>query len=279
MSVVRGYTLPAYVQGPETLVITSSFSGNTEETLAAADQALARGVRMLAITTGGKLADHANQHGYPVWQFNHKSQPRAALGWSLGLLIALAHRLELVPNLEADLNETLNLLREQEKVFGTSSPLAENSPKRGAGQIMGRIPVIHGGGMFEIVARRWKCQFNENAKIWAQYEPMPEANHNAVVGIGFPEELLQNMYAWFIMSKSFDHPRVYLRHNLTARLYLEHGIMVDKFQPLGTSALAQMCHAVQYGDYLSYYAAIAYQADPTEIAPINQLKTQLAQQG
>ncbi|RPJ01829.1 MAG: SIS domain-containing protein, partial [Chloroflexi bacterium] len=266
-------------QGPDTLVITSSFSGNTEETLTAADQAVERGVRMLAITTGGKLAAHANQHGYPLWQFDYQSQPRTALGWSLGLLIGLAHRLELVPNLEADLRETLGLLREQQRVFAADNPLAENSPKRCAGQVMGRIPVVYGGGMFETVARRWKCQFNENAKIWAQYEAMPEANHNAVVGIGFPEERLQNMYAWFIMSKAFDHPRVYLRHHLTAQLYLEHGIMVDKFHPLGTSALAQMCHAVQYGDYMSYYAAIAYQADPTEIAPIIQLKTQLAQQG
>lgn len=82
--VVRGYTLPAYVRGADTLVIASSHSGNTEETLAAADQALERGVRMLAISTGGALAEHAARHGYPLWQFDYASQPRAALGWASG---------------------------------------------------------------------------------------------------------------------------------------------------------------------------------------------------
>ena len=89
--------------GPETLVIASSNSGNTEETLAAAEIARERGARLLAITTGGQLADHAARHGYPLWQFDYKSQPRAALGWSLGLLLGLADRLKLAPDLGADL--------------------------------------------------------------------------------------------------------------------------------------------------------------------------------
>ena len=145
----------------------------------------------------------------------------------------MAHRLGLVPNLEADLNETLALLRAEQQVFGAESPLANNPAKRGAGQLIGRIPVFYGGGMFEPVARRWKGQLNENAKVWAQYEALPEANHNAVVGIGFPEERLPNMTAIFIMSKEYDHPRVYLRHKLTYQLLMEHGIMVDKFRPQG----------------------------------------------
>jgi glucose/mannose-6-phosphate isomerase len=275
--VLRDYVLPAYVSGPDTLVIASSFSGNTEETLSAAEQALERGVRLLAITTGGQLATHANTHNYPLWQFEYHSQPRAALGWSLGLLIGLVHRLGLAPTLEADLKETVALLRAEQQVFGADSPLSRNPAKRGAGQLIGRIPVFYGGELFEPVARRWKCQFNENSKAWAQYEGLPEANHNAVVGIEFPEERMMNMSAVFISSKQYNHPRVYLRHKLTHQLYLQNGIMVDTFHPQGESALAQMCHAVQYGDYLSYYAAIAYEADPSAIAPIVQLKMQLAQ--
>jgi glucose/mannose-6-phosphate isomerase len=275
--VLREYVLPAYVSGPDTLVIANSFSGNTEETLSAAEQALERGVHLLAIATGGQLATHANTHNYPLWQFDQKGQPRAALGWSLGLLIGLVHRLGLAPTLEADLKEAVTLLRAERQVFGVDSPLGRNPAKRGAGQLVGRIPVFYGGGLFEPVARRWKCQLNENAKVWAQYEPLPEANHNTVVGIDFPEERMMNMNAVFISSKQFNHPRVYLRHKLTHQLYLQNGIMVDTFHPKGDSALAQMCHAVQYGDYLSYYAAMAYGADPSTIAPIVELKTQLAQ--
>ncbi|MBN1966915.1 MAG: bifunctional phosphoglucose/phosphomannose isomerase [Anaerolineae bacterium] len=276
-NVVRGYDLPAYVAGPDTLVITSSHSGNTEETLSTAHQALTRDVRVLAISTGGQLADLARTNDLPLWQFDYASQPRAALGWSFGLLIGLVHRLNLAPALETDLAEAVALLREEKDRLGAANPAANNPAKRGAGQIVGRIPVIWGGGIFEPVARRWKGQLNENAKIWAQYEAMPEGNHNAVVGISFPEEALRHMAAIFITSREMDHPRVALRHDLTFKLCLQHAIGCDTFRPRGQSALAQMLHAIQYGDYLSFYAAMAYGADPTEIAPIIELKDQLAQ--
>jgi glucose/mannose-6-phosphate isomerase len=275
-TVIRGYDLPAYVSGPDTLVIASSHSGNTEETLSATEQALARGVRLLAVTTGGQLADHAAAHGYPAWTCDYKCQPRAALGWSFGLLIGLAHRLELAPTLETDLQEAVAALRVQAPAYTASSQVPRNPAKRGAGQLIGRIPVFFGAGIFEPVARRWKCQLNENANVWAQYETMPEANHNAVVGIGFPAENAIQVAAVFIASRQFDHPRVGVRYDLTYRMCLENAIMADTFRPEGDSALAQMCHAIQYGDYMSYYTAIAYGADPTEIEPIVELKEQLA---
>ncbi len=278
-SVVRGYDLPAYASGPETLVIASSHSGNTEETLSATDQALARGVRLLAVTTGGQLAEHAKTHGYPVWKFDYTSQPRAALGWSFGLLIGLAHRLGLAPDLEADLQEAVAAMRTQRPFYAANSPVPQNPAKRGAGQLIGRIPVFFGAGIFEPVVRRWKCQFNENANVWAQYETMPEADHNTVVGIEFPAENMIKMAAVFITSPEFDHRRVSVRHDLTFKMCLENAIMADKFRPEGRSALAQMCYAIQYGDYVSFYAAIAYGMDPTEIAPIVELKEQLAARG
>ncbi|MBN1562425.1 MAG: bifunctional phosphoglucose/phosphomannose isomerase [Anaerolineae bacterium] len=278
-TVLRGYDLPAYVSGPETLVIASSNSGNTEETLAAAHQAIERGAKLLAVTTGGTLTAHATAHGYPLWQFSYQSPPRAALGWSFGLLIGLAARLQLAPNLEADLQEALAVMRQYQPLYAIDTPVAQNPAKRGAGQLIGRIPVVHGSGIFEPVARRWKGQFNENAKTWAQFEAMPEANHNAVTGIINPEDRIPNMAALFIDSPEFDHPRVSLRYTFTGQIYLQNGIKVDTFHPQGNSALAQMCHAIQYGDYTSFYLALAYEADPTEIAPIIELKTRLADEG
>lgn len=277
--VVRGYDLPAWVQGPDTLVIASSHSGNTEETLAAADQALARGVHLLAITTGGALADHARRHGYPLWQFDYASQPRAALGWSFGLLIGLAHRLGLAPALEADVAESVTLLRNKRAIYGADSPLSANPAKRTAGQMLGRVPLIFGAGIFEPVARRWKGQFNENAKSWAEFEALPEADHNVVAAMGFPMDHGVQLAALFITSRQHDHPRVRLRHELTFKLCLQNGIMADTFQPEGQSRLAQMLHAIQFGDYLSYYTAIAYEVDPTAIPQIAELKTLLAEHG
>jgi len=275
--VVRGYSLPANVRGPETLVIASSNSGNTEETLAAADEALERGVRLLAITTGGTLAQHAQQHGYPLWQFHYVSQPRAALGWSFGLLLGLAQRLGLLPDLPAMVEETVALLRARQQNYAASTPVSANPAKRGAGQVMGRLPVFFGGGLFEPVALRWKGQMHENAKAWAEAEPMPEADHNTIAGFGYPADHGLPLTAVFITSGQYDHPRVRLRHELTYQLCLQNGIMADKFIPLGISPLAQMSHAIQYGDYVSYYAAIGYGVDPTEIAPIAELKAMLAE--
>lgn len=274
--VLRGYDLPAFVAGPETLVIASSHSGNTEETLSAVEIARERGARLLAVTTGGQLAEHAARHGYPLWQFDYKSQPRAALGWSLGLLLGLADRLKLAPGLGADLAGAVALLRETTQGYGAGSGLATNPAKRTAGQLIGRVPVFVGAGIFEPVARRWKCQLNENAKVWAEYEPMPETNHNAVAAIGFPADNSVQLSAIFITSPAQDHPRVRLRHELMYTMCLQNGIMADTFQPQGDTPLARLLHAIQFGDYLSYYTAIGYGADPTAIAPIVELKDQLA---
>lgn len=275
-SVVRGYDLPAYAAGSQTLVIASSHSGNTEETLAAAAQAQERGARILVIATGGDLAAFATANNYPLWRFEYNSQPRAALGWSFGLLVGLVHRLGLAPSLDADISEAITQLRARIFDYTMSNPEASNRAKQVARQLAGRIPVFFGSGIFEPVARRWKGQLNENSKVWAQYEPMPESNHNAVASVQFAREQGASLAAVFITSPQFDHPRVVLRNELTQAMCADAGFLVETFQPEGQSALAQMCHAIQFGDYVSYYTALLYAKDPTAIAQIVELKAQLA---
>jgi glucose/mannose-6-phosphate isomerase len=271
----RGYTLPAYVQGPDVLVIASSHSGSTEETLSAFDQARARGTQLMAICTGGPLAERARAAGLPVWQFTYPSQPRAAFGWSFGLLVGLAQRLGLAGDLSADVTEAIALLRQGREEYGAAAPIAANGPKRYAGQVYDRIGVIYGGGIMAPVARRWKGQINENAKAWAEFDILPEQNHNGVAGTEYPEKGLEKLFAFFLRS-SYDHPRVALRADLTMKLYLQQAIMVDSYMARGQSRLAQMVNATQFGDYLSYYAGMLYGVDPTPIPPISQLKEGLA---
>ncbi|MCI0713658.1 MAG: bifunctional phosphoglucose/phosphomannose isomerase [Chloroflexi bacterium] len=276
--VLRGYDLPAYAQGNDTLVIVSSFSGNTEETLAVYEQATERDCRVIAITTGGKLANFAKHHGHTLWQFEPDiGQPRAAIGWSLGLLLALAHRLRWTDkSIEDDFIDAIDNLKKYRERYRIEVDAEDNPAKRQAGQCMGRIPVFVGGGVFEVVARRWKTQFNENSKFWAMYDPMPEMNHNTVVGIENPKELMSKIAVVFITSREYDHPRVALRHSLTFKLMLQNGFNVDKFRPRGRSLLAQMLHAIFYGDYVSFYAAIGTEKDPTVIEPIIELKKSLS---
>jgi glucose/mannose-6-phosphate isomerase len=276
--VVRGYDLPAYAQGEHTLVIASSFSGNTEETLAIYEQAVERDCRVIVITTGGKLAAYAEDHGHILWKFTPDiGQPRAAIGWSLGLLLALAHRLGWADaSIEDDFMDAIANLKKHRERYRIEVDAEDNPAKRQAGQCMGRIPVFVGGGALEVVARRWKTQFNENSKFWAMYDPMPEMNHNTVVGIENPKELMDKIAVVFITSREHDHPRVALRHSLTFKLLLQNGFNVDKFRPRGRSLLAQMLHAIFYGDYVSFYAAIGTEKDPTVIEPIVELKKSLS---
>jgi len=278
VSVNRAYGLPAWAREDETLVVLSSFSGNTEETLAAYQEASTRGLSILALTTGGKLAELAGQNPRAVvWQFEHVSQPRAALGWSLGLLLALADKMDWVQNLGLAVSESVSALQAHRAEYGFEVPAAQNAAKRQAGQFVERFPVIYGAGVFEIVARRWKTQLNENSKIWATYEPMPESNHNNIVGIEHPSFLIPKTIAVFLRSASYDHPRVALRYDLTAKVFMENAIGVDSFFAQGESLLAQVMHAIQYGDYVSFYAALANGVDPTSIVPIDRLKHEMAQ--
>ncbi len=273
--VSRAYDLPAYVTGPDALVIASSFSGRTEEALAAYDLAGARGTRRLALTTGGPLAERARADGVPLWQFAYSSQPRAGFGWSIGLLVGLAQRLNLAGDLSSDVAEALDFLRRGHAQLGAEVPLARNAAKRYAGQFCDRLAVIYGAGIMAPVARRWKGQINENAKAWAEFDFLPEQNHNGVAGIDMPEKILNSAFCMFLKS-SYDHPRVSLRQDLTYSLFMQQAIGVDTFTAHGNSRLAQMLTATQFGDYLSYYLAMLYGVDPTPIPPISALKEGLA---
>jgi glucose/mannose-6-phosphate isomerase len=275
LAVVRGYDLPAYVSGPDTLVIASSFSGNTEETLSAVDQALGRGVWLLALSTGGQLAHHAQSHGYPLWQFDYKSQPRAALGWSFGLLVGLAHRLDLAPHLEADLAETVTLLREQKATYTASTPATQNPAKRGAGQLIGRIPVIYGGGIFEPVARRWKCQFNENAKTPASYNVVPEMDHNEIAGWHGLDDFSRQVELIFLCEEEQDE-RLTKKVEVTAQMLQDRVGGVTMIHVGGNSATEKLFSTMFLGDFVTTYLALLNGVDPVPVDSISELKERMA---
>jgi glucose/mannose-6-phosphate isomerase len=278
IQVVRDYDLPPYATGPHTLVIALSHSGATEETLSAAQEAIERGSPVLAITTGGPLAPLAQQGPGVVWTYEYDSQPRAALGWLYGLLLGAAARLGLAPDLAADVEEAVARMRRDREAWTASARANRNSAKRVAGQLMDRIPVVWGAGLLAPVARRWKTQLNENAKTGAYYEVMPELNHNSVVGIAAPPELIRRHKVQIVqlISPAFDHPRVALRHEATEKLLREAGVIAEVVRARGQGRLAQQMNLIQYGDYVSFYLAMGYEVDPTPIPPIAMLKQKMA---
>ncbi len=274
---VRQYELPSYVD-ERSLVIASSFSGNTEETLSAFDQALTGPAKKFAVTGGGRLLTTARAHGLPVFTYEYQGQPRAALGWSLMPLLAIVHRLRLLPDLERDVEEALAVMADLRGRIGAEVPATDNPAKQTALRLHGRLPVIYGAAPLTAAARRWKTQLNENSKVWSFYEVLPEANHNAILGYALPPAIAAGTTAVFLQS-NLMHPRVRLRYGFTRRALEEAGVETLVLDARGVGALAHILSTVLLGDYVSYYLALLNGVDPVPTRAIDDLKAWLAQQG
>ncbi|HEY8476080.1 MAG TPA: bifunctional phosphoglucose/phosphomannose isomerase [Chloroflexota bacterium] len=275
ITVVRDYRPPAFVDD-DTLVVASSYSGNTEETIEATEAALRDRARVIAVTTGGKLADLARQRGFPLLRFQYEAQPRAALGYSFILILGLLQRLGYVADKSRDLQDALTVLREQLRLLGPDTPTIENPAKQLARELHGKVAVVYGGGVLAEVARRWKGQLNENSKTWAFFEQFPELNHNAVMGYQFPETTRDRIMV-VMLASAFNHPRVGLRYEITAEVLRQHGVPFHVVEAVGATPLGHMWSAIVYGDLVSYYLALLNGVDPSAIDAINYLKARLSQ--
>ncbi len=271
----RDYGLPLFAQGTKTLVIASSHSGNTEETVTSFEAGLARGCTMLAICTGGKLAELAKQNQVPTWIFKHHHAPRTAVGFSFGLLLAALMRLNLIPDPKDALTEALHAMRNLQTNLKPDVPVMHNPAKRMAGQFYGRWVSLLSADYLAPVARRWKGQISELAKAWGQFEYLPEADHNTLAGTENPSEMLEKMIALFLRAPGI-HQRNLKRLDLTRQMFMEQGINTDFVDGRGQDALAQIWTLILFGDYTAYYLAMAYGVDPTPIALLDAFKAEMA---
>ena len=272
----RDYDLPAFAHGKQTLVICSSHSGNTEETLASFEAALKNDCSIVVVSTGGELAKRADAKKIPVWRFDHKGQPRAAVGYSFGLLLSLLTRLGFVPDLSADLAEAVAAMKRTQAHLKADVPAAKNPAKRYAGQLMGRWVTVMGAGLLAPVARRLKGQMNEVAKAAANFEFLPEADHNALAGTVNPEPTLNAHTMTIFLRAPSDHPRNRLRSDLTRKAYMLEGLNTDVLDARGHTPLAHMWTLILFGDYMAYYLAMAYGMDPTPVEALVNFKEAMA---
>lgn len=271
MAVHRDYGCPAYV-GEGSLVIASSYSGNTEETLSGLAEARRRGARVVTITTGGTLAGEAERDGLPLVRFAYEAQPRAALGWSLTLVLGVLWRAGLARDLSADVDVAL---RELEDYAGRFPEGHEDPAKPLARSLHGRIVGMYGAGVMGVLARRWKGQWNENAKNWAFFDVLPELDHNAVVGFPHPVGVGDHLTVVLLRSKH-DNPRNALRFDITAELLGRANVPVEEVRLDGASQLSEVLRGVYLGDHVSYYLALLNGADPSPVEVISYLKERLA---
>lgn len=277
VSVHRDYGLPFYARGAETLVICSSHSGNTEETLQAFDVAHKAGCRIIAVCTGGELAKRAKENNIPVWTFEHSGQPRAAVGFSFGLLLAMFERLGFIPNQKDAVDDAVTAMKRTQQHLKADVIAAKNPAKRYAGQLMGRWVTIMGSGLLSVVARRWKGQLNEVAKAGANFEFLPEADHNTLAGTQNPEETLNAHTMTVFLCAPSDHPRNHLRSELTRKAFMLEGLNTDFIEARGDTPLAHMWTMILFGDYMAYYLAMGYGVDPTPIKSLVDFKHAMAE--
>jgi glucose/mannose-6-phosphate isomerase len=274
--VCRNYVVPEYVDD-ETLVIASSYSGNTEETLSALDEALDRKAMVAAISTGGLLSDVSSLNDFPMAILPTGLQPRAALGYSFVPLLLFLERIGIIKKATADVREAIKQLKSEREKYIEDNPVEGNSAKQLAEKIHGRIPIIYSGPTYtDAVALRWKCQICENSKNLAFANQYPEFNHNELVGWSRTVENLKDRLIVIQLRDRDDHPQVIKRMKIVSELIAKLDIEVINVDSSGTTPLARMFSLIQRGDFVSYYLAVLNEFDPSPVEVIEALKKMLA---
>ena len=275
LEVVRGYRWPGWV-GSDALALLSSYSGETEETLALYDEAGARGAMRAALSTGGTLAARCARDGVFVHPLPPGSPPRAALfaNWVAltGLLHALGWTADPAPGWRAAAAD----LAARDAELGPGAPEGRNPAKRLAHELDGRLVYLYAGaGPLEAVTLRWRQQLHENAKLLAHSAVVPELDHNEIVGWERPGALHRGI-ALVVLRDPADAPEIQARLALTGEYARRQGAAVHEWEAPAGPRLARLAAAVQFGDYLSLYLALLAGADPTPIPSIDGFKRRLA---
>jgi glucose/mannose-6-phosphate isomerase len=271
----RTYHIPAFV-GPETLVIASSYSGNTEETLSAYAEAKGRGATLMAIASGGELERWAQADGIPFCRIPGGYSPRAALGYSFMPLLAILSRLGFVRERPEDVTEAVTVLSTLRDELYPERPTGGNPAKQLAERLHGKLPFIYGAAPWSgVAAYRWKGQMNENAKNLAHSNAFPELNHNKTVGWEAPESLTAQVEVVLLRDRE-DHPKVQKRFEVTSTIMRPHVSGITEVWSRGESALARLFSLIYMGDFTSYYLALLNGIDPTPVKVIDYLKGELA---
>jgi glucose/mannose-6-phosphate isomerase len=271
----RSYGQPPLLDN-DTLLVASSYSGNTEETLSAFSQSLTSTAKKLVLTGSGQLRALAERNGIPIFPIDYLAPPRAAFAHSFVPLVGLFHKLGLLEDKSVAFGEAMLVIDRLSADLSQSMPVASNPAKQLATMLSGKLAVVYGAGLLSEAAQRWKAQLNENSKSWAFYEVLPELNHNAVVGYQFPSEMRDRILVLMLHS-SLLHRRVSDRYRLTAEILAQAGIGYNVVEAKGDSPLAQMMSLVLLGDYVSFYLAMLNGVDPTPVPPIDFLKKRLAE--
>ncbi len=274
--IVRGYNLPPYVN-EHTLCIVSSYSGNTEETLSALNEAESKAAKIIIIAGGGKLEEIANEKKYPLLLLPSAKQPRYGVFYNYRALIEIA--LFYGVALDGDISKlegTAAFLNEIVKQWHQQIPVQENLAKQIALDCLGKSVVVYGGPLMAPAAYKWKIDFNENAKQVAWNGTYSEFNHNEF--IGWSKQPTEKPYAVVDLRSSFENPMIMKRFFLSERLLSGLRPAPIVVNAVGVDVLSQLLYCVLLGDFVSLYCAIAAGTNPEPVELVEKFKQMLRDQ-
>lgn len=272
--VSKTYNLPSFVN-ERTLVITASYSGNTEETLEALQEARQKGAQIATIAHGGKLVQLAHEHGDVLAEVPECTQPRTAVFYMYRALVEILDAAKLVTDAAiSDLEALVEPLEQAANAWKADMPEAHNQAKQLAQKMAGKTPIIYGGPLTAPAAYKWKIDVNENAKNTAWNNFFPELNHNEF--IGWSSHPVQKPFAVIDLISSYEHPRVLKRFDVTDRLLSGMKPAAIKVEAKGGSMLEHLLYLVLLGDFATTYMALLNGVNPTPVDLVEKFKKELA---
>ena len=273
LTISRNYTLPNWVN-KNSLVICSSYSGNTEETLSCLEDALKKNAQICGITTGGILKSKLNELNKDVFITPSGLQPRAALAYSLIPISKILEKLDVLKiGFDIWLDEFLKNINNYQEVYRLESQ--KNPTYVLAKNIYKKIPIIYAdNSTLSVVATRMKGQISENSKMLVYQSNLPELNHNEIVGWENNLNIIDNFVIIWLKDKN-DHERNKYRQNITENILNEIKIKQFSVEVEGNSFQERFLHMLHFGDWLSYWCALLHKTDPTPVLKIDRLKNSL----
>ncbi|MGD0335512.1 MAG: bifunctional phosphoglucose/phosphomannose isomerase [Candidatus Omnitrophota bacterium] len=276
ITVLREYTLPAYVNA-SSLVFIASYSGNTEETLSAYQEARKKGATIIALSSGGKIKELAVRDNVTFIEIPKGIPPRCALGYQSIIPLCVLGKLGIIKDTGLAIKGAIKVLEDlRDRVLTPEIGLKDNIAKSLANSIFNKFTVIYSASIhFDICATRMRGQLAENSKALASSHVFPEMNHNEIVGWEQPKKLFKDFVVVMLRDKDM-HPRTSKRMDITADILRKDGVKVIEVWSHGEELLARILSLAYIGDFVSYYLAILYGIDPTPVDRVTYLKNQLA---
>jgi len=270
--ICRQYDIPRYVSN-KTLFIASSYSGNTEETLSALEQAEKKKAVIAIMAGGGELESLASQRGYPFIKVPKAEQPRYAVFYMLAGLLKILESAGLAEDRSPELAAAGGFLKESVKEWVATASTDWNSAKQLAMEVAGKSAVVYAGPLLAPAAYKWKISFNENAKNVAWWDEYPEFNHNEF--IGWSSHPPQKPYFVIDLRSDLEHPRVQKRFELSDKLLSGKRPHAHVVQAQGNSLLEQLLWTVAFGDFVTIYLALLNGVNPAPVELVEKFKKEL----